>query len=71
MAARLSSFGRVLVNDRAPTMAEYETILGKPVEELEPLIEELVERGGADRSRAGVISSRRMLRTQEEVRVGT
>lgn len=62
LAARAEPTGYVTVSGRAPSLADLSVLIGRPAEELAPLIDELDRNAVFSRDAKGRIYSRRMVR---------
>lgn len=70
LAAKSTKPGYVLVNGRAPSVDDLAVLVGRPAEELSPLLDELESNGVFSRDRHGVILSRRMVRDEKRSQEG-
>ena len=66
LAAKAQPYGYVLVSGRSPSLDDLAQLIGRPVPELSPLMEELSEKGVFSRDGKDRIYSRRMLRDSKK-----
>lgn len=70
LAHEATPYGHVLINGKSPTISDLAKITGTSESECQTYVEELESRGVFNRTRKGVIFSRRMIRDEKKARDG-